>query len=117
MPELLGFTFADRKVSIVTEIGSKYVQFGTILLQDRTGSRVKVMAQKYLNDPERINTEILQEWLLGRGKLPVTWAILVDVLRDIGLSTLADSISTVHTLDMGMWILVQIRSKRFSPKK
>ena len=96
MPELLNFTIAGKRVSIATEVGTKYVRFGTILLQDTTGSRVKNMAHKHLNDPERINTDILQEWLAGRGKLPVTWATLADVLHDIGLSTLADSISTVQ---------------------
>ena len=34
---------------------------------------------------------ILQEWLEGKG-LPVTWESLVQVLRDTGLSVLADLI-------------------------
>ena len=34
---------------------------------------------------------ILQEWLQGKG-LPVTWASLVQTLRDTGLSVLADQI-------------------------
>ena len=53
------------------------------------------MEHKHLNDAERINVEILQEWLTGRGKQPVTWATLVDVLHDIGLHTLADEIDAV----------------------
>ena len=53
------------------------------------------MAHKHLNDAERINTEILQEWLTGRGKQPVTWATLTDILRDIELSTLAGEIKAV----------------------
>ena len=81
-------------VSVPVEIATKYVQFGTFLLDDRNGSRVKIMAHKHLNDAERINTEILEEWLTGRGKQPVTWATLVEVLRDIELSTLAGDIST-----------------------
>ena len=99
MPDLLIFTYADNtKVRIVKEIGTKYEQFGILLLQDRTGASVKNIAHRCSNDPERINTEILQQWLAGMGKLPVTWATLVEVLRDIGLSTLADGISTVHCL-------------------
>ena len=50
------------------------------------------MAHKHLKNAERINTEILQEWLTGRGKQPVTWATLVDVLRDTELSALARDI-------------------------
>ena len=53
------------------------------------------MAHKNYNDAEQINTEILQEWLTGRGKQPVTWTTLVDVLRDIKLSILAGDIETV----------------------
>ena len=53
------------------------------------------MAHKHSNDAERINMEILEEWLVGRGKQPVTWATLVEVLRDIELSILADDIEAV----------------------
>ena len=53
------------------------------------------MAHKHSNDAERINTEILKEWLTGRGKQPVTWATLVEVLHDIELSTLAGEIEAV----------------------
>jgi len=35
-----------------------------------------------------INTEILQEWLIGKGKQPVNWTTLVEVLCDIELSAL-----------------------------
>ena len=95
LPELLKFTCPDgRVVSIPVEVATKYVQFGTFLLDDRNGSRVKIMAHKHLNDAERINTEILQEWLTGKGKQPVTWTTLVEVLCDIELSTLACDIST-----------------------
>ena len=93
LPELLKFTCPDgRVVSIPVEIATKYVQFGTFLLDDRNGSRVKIMARKHHYDAEQINIEILQEWLTGRGKQPVTWATLVEVLRDIELSTLAGDI-------------------------
>ena len=96
LPELLRFTCADQRViNIPVEIATKYVQFGAFLLDDRTGSKVKIMAHKHSNDAERINTEILQEWLTGRGKQPVTWATLVEVLHDIELSALAGEIEAV----------------------
>ena len=94
--ELLRFTCTDKRViNIPLEISTKYVQFGAFLLDDRTGSRVKNIAHKHHYDAERINTEILQEWLTGRGKQPVNWATLTDVLRDIELSTLAGEIEAV----------------------
>ena len=96
--ELLKFSCIDERViSIPVEIATKYGQFGTYLLDDRTGSRIKVMARKHLYDAERINKEILQEWLSETGKQPVTWATLVKVLRDIELSTLAAEIEAVKS--------------------
>ena len=82
-------------INIPVEIATKYVQFGTFLLDDRNGSRVKSMAHKHCNDAKEINKEILQEWLSGRGKQPVTWATLVEVLRDIELTTLASDIEAI----------------------
>ena len=96
LPELIKFTCTDRRVlNIPVEVGTKYVSFGAFLLNDSTGSRVKIMSHKNLNDAERINIEILSEWLTERGKQPVTWATLVEVLRDIELSTLAGEIEAV----------------------
>ena len=96
LPELLRFTCTDGRVlNILVEIATKYVRFGTFLLDDRNGSRVKIMAHKHLNDAEQINIEILQEWLTGKGKQPVTWTTLVEVLHDIELSTLAGEIEAV----------------------
>ena len=99
LPELLRFTCTDKRVvNIAEEVGTKYVQFGTFLLDDRTGSRVKNIAHKHSNDAERINTEILQEWLTGRGKQPVTWVTLVEVLYYIELSSLAGEIEAAKCL-------------------
>ena len=53
------------------------------------------MACKYQHDAEQINTEIVQEWLTGRGKQPMTWATLVEVLRDVELFTFAGDIEAV----------------------
>ena len=90
------FTFTDGTVvNILIEIALKFSQFGTFLLDDRSGSRVKIMAYKHRYDAEQINMEIIQERLSGRGKQPVTWDTLVEVLRDIELSTLAGEIEAV----------------------
>ena len=52
------------------------------------------MAHERLNHPVQINTDILNKWLTGRGKQPVTWAALVEALNNIELSTLAGDIRT-----------------------
>ena len=47
---------------------------------------------------EQINAEILREWATGRGKKPVTWKTLTEVLRDIELCTLASEIEAVKLI-------------------
>ena len=48
-----------------------------------------------MNDAEQINMEVLQHWMTGRGKHPVTWKTLTQVLHDIELRTLAGEIEVV----------------------
>ena len=95
LPELLNFTCTDgRVINISVEVATKYVELGTFLLND-DGLRVRIMAHKHLNDAEQINIEVLQKWMTGRGRQPVTWTTLVEVLRDIELSVLAGDIEAV----------------------
>ena len=81
-------------INIPVEIATKYVEFGTFLLDDRMDQGLRAWPTN-INYAEEINTEILQDWLTGRDKQPVTWATLVEVLRDIELTTLASDIETV----------------------
>ena len=92
--ELLNIPGQQKKINIPQEIGTQYKIFGTILLEDDSGKKVDNIVHAHRERPERINTEILQEWLTGSGKQPVTWETLVKVLKDIKLSTLAGDIST-----------------------
>ena len=80
------------------EVATKYGELGTFLLND-DGLRVRIMALKHLNDAEEINVEVLQKWVTGRGRQPVTWTTLVEVLRDIELSVLAGDIEAVKCPD------------------
>jgi len=96
LPQLLKFTCADNKwINIAKEIGNRYKYFGTHLLEDKYGQKVKSMESKHHSDPSEINLLILEEWLNGRGKQPVTWATLIEVLHDSELPILANKISTV----------------------
>ena len=53
------------------------------------------MERKHLKNSEEINVEVLQEWVEGRGKQPVTWDTLVNVLCDTRLTELAFEIARV----------------------
>ena len=85
LPELL-------RLGVPQEVGANYSTFGIFLLNDVTGSRVDSIEDAYSGRPERITRKILQEWMEGKG-LPLTWKLLVQTLRDTGLSTLADKIA------------------------
>ena len=83
LPELL-------RLGVLKAVGPHYSTFGILLLNDTTGSRVATMECN--NSPERITRKILQEWLEGKGLMPVSWETLVKTLRDIELNALADKI-------------------------
>ena len=83
-----------RTINIPQEIGSNYYQFGLHLLDDPNGTRVRNIEHDY-REIEQINTEILREWVTGRGKKPMSWQTLIQVLRDIELGTLASEIEVI----------------------
>ena len=93
--ELVRFRGRDRRINIPQEISTEYFQFGILLLEDTNRARVRNMEHKYRGDAEQINMEILEEWVNGRGRKPVSWEILTEVLRDVELSQLAGDIEAV----------------------
>ena len=66
--------------------------FGILLLNDEMGAEVNAIVSKYREDAEQINLEILRLWIEGKGK-PLSWDMLVDVLKATGLNTLAEDIN------------------------
>ena len=97
--ECVRFRGRERRINISQEIGSKYITFGALLLEERTGERVSAIALKHMYDSEQTSFEILQEWIAGRGRHPVTWDTLIEVLHDLELSTLAREIEAVKLQD------------------
>ena len=95
MLELIRFRGRERRINIPQEISTKYTLFGILLLEDSTGTKVCNIEHKHGKDAEQINTEILEEWLKGRGKQPVSWRTLIEVLHDVKLSNLASDIEAV----------------------
>ena len=77
--------------NIPREVGIKYFDFGTHLLQEVTGAHIRTLELELNQNGERINQRILQEWLSGGGR-PVTWATLVEVLNIIDMGELAKKI-------------------------
>lgn len=61
----------------------KYQEFGAQLVHDPTGSWVTSMELEHRGNSLRINTEIIQKWLRGHGRRPISWKTLIEVLQDI----------------------------------
>ena len=77
---------------IVAEIQNDYKQLGMRLLEDSNGLRLKGIEKAKHGNPVDITDEILQQWLQGSGRLPVTWQTLIECLRDAKLTIAADRI-------------------------
>ena len=88
------FQGKGRAINIPQEIGTNYYQFGLLLLDDPNGTRVDMIEHDYIRT-ERINTEIVREWVTERGRKPVTWKTLTEVLHNIQLHALACEIEAV----------------------
>ena len=79
-------------IDIAAKIGTDYELFGTLLLQDKDGNKVKTIERSERGDPLRITVEILRQWLQGNGKLPVNWQTLIQCLKDSNLNVISESI-------------------------
>lgn len=93
---LRNFTVNHGSIDIAEKIGTNYEHFGTLLLNDNDGTKVKNIEMSKHGDPVHITVEILKQWRQGKGRRPVTWRTLVDCLRGTGLNVLADKIE--HSL-------------------
>ena len=90
--KLQKFPVRDGYEDIVSEIQNDFERFGSLLLDDSNGLKVKGITTAERNDPLKITTVILQQWLQGKGILPVTWQTLVKCLKEANLNTAADYI-------------------------
>ena len=60
-----------------------------MLLDDTTGEVTQAIIEHQHEDATKINLQIFQKWIQGKGKLPVEWSTLIEVLKDVRLSELA----------------------------
>ena len=97
LPRLLSFHSCSnqRNINIPEEIGIHYRSFGILLLNDERGNLVEnIVHDERHNGAACINLMILKRWVNGTGR-PVTWRVLVEVLKDIELGELAREIEEV----------------------
>ena len=118
LPELLNFTTSSGStVNIVQWIGTCYSTLGPLLLNDDNGSITSSITSQYQQNADAINQEILTRWLQGRGKQPVTWSTLIDVLSNSGLLELANMIKMRTNLVTHMKDQIQALEKEIAELK
>ena len=83
------------RLKISEKAGVNYRKFGTLLLDDDTGSLVDISEKSCHYQPDDIVTSILRKWL-QEGPTPVTWDNLTKVLRNCGLQRVADYVRDSH---------------------
>ena len=93
-------------------VGSTLQRFGTLLLEDKTGNKVAAIELDQQMQ-FRICREIVKRWLEGKGKQPVTWGTLIDVLDQIELTELSSDIRS-HISDEVLNTPVSPRSLVYS---
>ena len=81
-------------IAIPQQVGTYYSSLGYNLLNDHSGAVTRQIIERCLLDGPRIVNEIFYQWRQGQGREPVTWRILIEVLRKIGLSDLATDIES-----------------------
>ena len=92
LPQLINFETRFGSVNITESIGLLYKQLGPLLLQDNDGTITESIERECFYKVKEINQMILQRWIQGKGRQPVQWSTLIDVLKKIELSPLAKEI-------------------------
>lgn len=90
--ELYDFPSGGGSIDIIEKIGINYNKFGSFLLEDKDGDKMKVIVKECRGDVADINREIFFKWINGGGKWPVNWCTLVTVLNKCGLIEIAKTI-------------------------
>ena len=93
LPQLINFETRSGGINITESIGLHYKQLGPLLLQDNDGTITETIERECFYKVKEINQEILQRWIQDKGRQPVQWSTLIDVLKKIELSPLAKKIA------------------------
>ena len=82
-----------KEVNILERILSKVrSSFSILLLESDYGEKVDTILDEPKSSIKDANRVILTQWLKGKGRKPVTWRTLIDILNSVELRTLATDI-------------------------
>ena len=79
-------------MEIIKHIAAKWRKVGIHFNFDPTGYTIDLIEERRRADPEACCTDMMMEWLGGRGRQPATWATLVKILRNVEFTVLANDV-------------------------
>ena len=83
----------SETIDVLEKIGIDYDQFGMQILQDDNGDAVEEIKDDE-NGARKIKRAIMKRWLKGKGKEPVSWRTLVEVLESVKLRELVKELQS-----------------------
>ena len=93
-------TKSGEKISIIKQVTPHWRKFALRLDFDRDGTMIQIIEGNKPNNLEACCQEMMQMWLQGKGRQPVTWELLVEILHDCDLNVLAEQVEdAVLTID------------------
>ena len=95
-PTLLQLTHlvtpSGKTMEIIKSIAAQWRTVGIHMDFDPTGHTVNLIGANHPSNHVACCTDMMMEWLGGRGRQPVNWATLVRVLKNAGFSVLAGDV-------------------------
>ena len=93
-------TPSGKEVRIIENIAAMWKTVGILFNFDRTGYTIDLIdvhhdIEHYIGHPSKpiaCCTNMMKLWLRGRGRKPISWATLVEVLRNTRFNTLANEV-------------------------
>ena len=86
---------SGKKVEIIKHIAPEWKTVGIHLNFDPTGYTINTIEATNPLKPVACCTNMMMEWLGGKGRQPATWVTLVEILRNAEFSALADELEQV----------------------
>ena len=81
-----------KTINILNRITVGYDDFGTKLLNDTDGNKMAVIKNDTLGNAAKIKRKIIEEWIRGGGRRPVSWKTLATVIEIMEYVDLAKDI-------------------------
>ena len=79
-------------MEVISTTAPEWKQFGLHFSFDDSGRVLDRIAREHQLRPIDCCTQMMGEWLEGRGRQPATWAILIQLLKDAQFDVLAQQL-------------------------